>query len=69
MYVCLSSTLNFAITYDLRYRDDTFGIYTPLMIPFSNDSKVNDLVTLTLAFKLKIVFFVATFGMVFDLLD
>ena len=55
---CLSVCLS-VVNFNLRYnfwtvgdRDFIFGMHTPLMMPFPNDTKVNDLVTLTLTLKL-----------------
>ena len=56
--VCLSDSLsvvNFNLCYNfwtIRDRDFIFGMHTPLMMP-CHDTKVNDLVTLTLTLKLK----------------
>ena len=58
LFVCLS-VVNFNLRYNfwaVRDRDFIFGMHTPLMTPFQNDVKVNDLVTLTLTLKLKIAF-------------
>ena len=53
--VCLS-VVNFNLRYNfwtVRDRDFIFGMHTPLMMPFQNGTKFNDLVTL----KLKLAFF------------
>ena len=70
LFVCLSvglSVVNFNIRYNfwnIRDRGFIFDMHTQRM--FSNDTKVNDLVTLTLTFMLKQLFqTVADRGIVF----
>ena len=74
LIVCLSvclSVVNFDICYTfwtVRGRDFIFGIHTLLIMPFqmTPNTKVIDLVTLTLTFAIKIAFldFVAAGGIV-----
>ena len=60
--VCLSvclSVVNFNLRYNfwtVRDRDFIFGMHTSTNNALSNDTKINDLVTLTLTLKLKIAF-------------
>ena len=71
LFVCLSvclSVLNFNICYNfwtIRGRNFIFGMHST-NDSLSNDTKVNDLVTLTLTFALKIAFldFIAAGGIV-----
>ena len=57
LFVCLSvclSVANFNLCYNfwtVSDRDFIFGMHIPLMHTLSNDTKVNDLVTLTLTLK------------------
>ena len=55
LFVCLLSTLTFAITFEPRERLHIRHAYSS-NDALSNDTKVNDLVTLTLTLKLKIAF-------------
>ena len=73
LFVCLSVCLS-AVNFNLGYnfwtvidRDFIFGMHTPLMMPCKWHQGLNDLVTLTFTFVLKIVFlnFVAAGGIVF----
>ena len=72
LFVCLLSTLTFAITFEMSEIETSYiciwhAYFTNDTL--SNDIKVNDLVTLTLTLKLKKSFldFVAAGGIVFHI--